>query len=374
MNLKVGAFQIVENSDTQLLFRKPDGVLYVPDKATFMIWQALQAGFTVDEISASLDHENPQPGYKRDVNSLQQEWQKNGLLGINLPDAHLEEKQGYKLVIQSSLEKLQLVTNRRDIHDYLQQLYPTVSTDGYDIGAYISLLHVSEEDIYQLWHDENVFATCETFDDAIITTLFLIGEIATHEVPRLLVFHAGAVVCGDKTLLISAAAGKGKSTLTAALLQTGGELINDDIVPLNPGGTITSISQPLKIKTGSWDVLRDAYPVLQNQTPLKRADDLVMKHLPIAPDSRCSPGSCHRVSTIIIPEYNPAQNQAITQQLDQSQKLQAIIDAEPFFTHALTRPYLQQIIDWLSNIPAYKITYSSSCDALAAISSLPSND
>ena len=350
-------------------------MLYVPDKATFMVWQAFQAGFTADEISVALDRENPQPDYKRDVNGLQQEWQKNSLLGTSLPNAHLEEKQGYKLVIQPSLEKLQLVTNRRDIHAYLQQLYPTVSTDSHDIGAYISLLYVPEKDSYDLWHDENIFATCETFDDAIITTLFLIGEIATHEVPRLLVFHAGAVVCDDdKTFLISAAAGKGKSTLTAALLQAGGALINDDIVPLNPDGTITSISQPLKIKTGSWDILRDAYPMLQNQTPLKRADDLVMKHLSIAPDSRCLPGSCHRVSTIIIPEYNPTQNQAITQQLDQSQKLQAIIDAEPFFTHALTRPYLQQIIDWLSNIPAYKITYSSSCDALAAISSLPSND
>lgn len=362
------ATQVLQYADTHLLFQRAGDALQIPDQATFLIWEALQSGFTAADITAALADENPADDCRRDVAALQAQWEQLGLLETAPPSTAATPV--FSHYCQPALDVVRVTTNHRALHTHLQQLYPPVMLPEPGIGA--AHLHIAfdpEQSGYALWQDGKHRADCPGFDDAAITAVFLLGEIATHEEPRLLVCHAAAVQCDDKVILLPAAAGKGKSTLTAMLLQHGGQLINDDIVPVNHDGSITAIHQPLKIKSGAWGVLDKDYPELRTYPTLIRGDGQHLKHVPVN-SGRCMAGQRLRVNLMVVPEYRQKQVGVAIHPLSQTEKLQHFINAQPFFTHPLTRPYLQRVLDWLAVIPAYHVIYSDGAAAIAAFDTL----
>ncbi|WGZ96195.1 MAG: hypothetical protein QJT81_09540 [Candidatus Thiothrix putei] len=355
------------HGDTQFLFQRMGDALHVPDKATFMIWEALQAGIAASDIAAALAEANPAADCQRDVAALQAQWVQLGLLGVAQPATDTPHFSHY---FQPALDTVCVTTNQQALHDYLQTLYPGVVPPPPSVGtAHLHIAFDPAQATYTLWQDGQHQADCPSFDDAVITAVFLIGEIATHEEPRLLVCHAAAVQCQGAAVLMPAAAGKGKSTLTAMLLQHGCQLINDDIVPVNHDGSITAIQQPLKIKSGAWEVLSKHYPALHTYPAHTRSDGQQMKHLPLS-NGRCAAGERLWVSLMVVPEYRQGQAGITTQALSETEKLQHFITAQPFFTHPLTRPYLQRVLSWLAAIPAYRVVYSDGAAAVALIETL----
>lgn len=73
-------------------------------------------------------------------------------------------------------------------------------------------------------------------------------EVAEHAVDRVFV-HAAVVARGDRALLLPGASFAGKSTLTAALLDTGLRYLSDEYAVLDAAGSVYAYPRLLTIRT-----------------------------------------------------------------------------------------------------------------------------
>lgn len=356
--------QTVAYFDTQLIFRTEDGLLHVPDAQAATLWQALRSGVSIQAICQAIAAPAEQAACIAQLTTLQQQWQQLRLLDDTTPA--LAE---YQQILRPARTAFSISTNDPAIHSHLQQAYAACQTNAAaeEIGHYLSAEYDTEQQTYQILLDGKPRYSKLPFAQTLINLSYLIGELATHEEPRLLVLHAAAVHWQGKVWLLPAKACSGKSTLTASLLAHGAQLLNDDIVPLNPDGTASAIQQPLKIKSGAWAVLAPLYPQLADMPALVRPDGLVMKQFGLPPAAYCPAGAKQRVDCIVVPEYNPTIAKPALSRLDEAQTLQAVLAAEPYFPHRLTRPYLQNILEWLQPLRGFHIAYRNTAEALALL-------
>jgi hypothetical protein len=117
----------------------------------------------------------------------------------------------------------------------------------------------------------------------------------------LLTLHAATLVDTDRTFLLSASPGTGKTTLALALSATGEyTLAGDDVALLNDQAHITAVPFACAVKEGSWDLLSQAYPHLVSEPVWTRADGLPVRYLPVKADrpnsAPCVPGSSYSLS------------------------------------------------------------------------------
>jgi len=352
----------------KLLFRKEDGLLHVINQQGEQLFQAYQHGFSVEDVCNHLEDAPPNECLQK-LTELWQQWQ---TLSLNDANRNDNQRLPYRLLVRPSLEIIQITTNSFPVFNYLKDIYHAVYDANDQPMVNITVLQTESTNAYQVLVDgKNKYQTND-FEQTILATCFEIGEEATHEEPRLVVAHAAALAHEQNIWMLPAQSGNGKTTLTATLLKHGYKLINDDVVPVNHDGTVTTLNLPLKIKSGAWSILASDYPELQQTNVILRADELKMKNLRIPKTSLCSSGSKHRITGIIVPKYDTNQQEPSCEMLQSTSKLQAFLQAEPYFTHHLTQPYLQKILDWLEPIPAWNIRYSNSQQALQLIKHLES--
>lgn len=65
--------------------------------------------------------------------------------------------------------------------------------------------------------------------------------------------HGGVVVRGGRALVITGPSGRGKSTLTAALLEHGFRYFSDELAPIVAGGSVLRYPFPLRLRDGALD-------------------------------------------------------------------------------------------------------------------------
>jgi len=73
--------------------------------------------------------------------------------------------------------------------------------------------------------------------------------------------HAAVLARGSRSVVMAAVPGAGKSTLCAALMQSGWRLLSDEFGVLSPGdGSFRAMLKPVALKNRSIDVIRDHFP------------------------------------------------------------------------------------------------------------------
>ncbi len=80
----------------------------------------------------------------------------------------------------------------------------------------------------------------------------LVEQDACH-----LMLHAAALECAGRGILCVAAAGCGKTTLTAWLLGDGCRYLTDELVAIDTEVTMRGLSRPLNVKASGLDLVRD---------------------------------------------------------------------------------------------------------------------
>ena len=74
------------------------------------------------------------------------------------------------------------------------------------------------------------------------------------------ILHAAAVAIGGRAVIIAGDCGRGKSTLTACLVQDGARYVGDDLLPLDRSGAWLGVCPVgLSVKIGSWGVVRPLF-------------------------------------------------------------------------------------------------------------------
>lgn len=351
----MNAETLAVNSEDLLVFRKEDGLLHLLDTATHLIWQATELGMDAHTIHAAFPIEaKPDVAW---IQSLQSQWRRQGLVTAGYPPLP------YVLSVKPGLQTIKLCTNYNNLFQHLKAIYrPYLVTDAEAGTTEIEAVWLEDEQVYLIRRNQGVPSIWHRFDDAVLSVGYEITETATHELPRLFVAHAAALKGANCNLLIPAKAGKGKSTLTACLLKQGYQLINDDVVPINMDGSVTALNLPLKIKSGSWNIISNLYPELSAIHSIER-QNIYLKYLPIEQMECCLPGSTHHIDWILVPEYAPDQSPCL-QSLTPTQGLAALLAAEPFIPHPLTASYLQKIVNWASPLKAFSLRYRNSTEAL----------
>ena len=187
----------------------------------------------------------------------------------------------------------------------------------------------------------------------------------------LAVLHAGACgspakACGSASgcVLFAGSSHSGKTTLAAALMYSGLELLSDDSSAIdNETLEIPAMPFAFMLREGSWAALASRYPQLETIPIVSRYGQRVRF---LAPDPDRWPSSKARAKTLLFTRYEPGSSTVLTPlpPLAALLKLQ-----ESGFWVEHTPRQIGRFLSWMESIPAYTLQYSNLDDAIFQVRS-----
>ena len=172
-----------------------------------------------------------------------------------------------------------------------------------DIPDDAPTFHLEDGDeISRLSLDENVLLKNAKAGHAFARLVWHIMNNAVGEARDVLVVHAGVVVAPDgNAVVLPAASGGGKTTLTAALVRAGFDFLSDEMMAIDPASLrALPVPRSLFVKPGTFEALGLEPPNVSEAARL-----LLDGTWPVTPDD-LRPGSLGGpapVRTIIAPTY-----------------------------------------------------------------------
>jgi len=168
--------------------------------------------------------------------------------------------------------------------------------------------------------------------------------------------HAGAVGSGENCILLPAAAGSGKSSLTAALTQRGFRYFSDEVTLIEPTTfRVPPVPLAICVKSTGWDVIARYYPEIRGIVSHQRMDGKIVRYVP--PPAATIQQTSALVSHIIFPRYDkdgPTELKAIAR----SEAARRLMD-ECLAHKRLGRENVAELIRWIAGIDCYALTFSS---------------
>jgi hypothetical protein len=181
----------------------------------------------------------------------------------------------------------------------------------------------------------------------------------------LLDLHAGVVGRNGRCILLPAAAGSGKSSLTAALVHAGYDYFSDEVALVEPG-TFRVRPVPLAtcVKSTAWDLMSRYYPELPTFPIHRRDDGKVVRYVPPHPARIQKTPAL--VSHIFFPRYVEGQATQL-KPLARSDALARLMDQCLALRLRLDQGSVGELIRWIAGIDCYALTFSSLDEAVARI-------
>ncbi|CAB4323187.1 unannotated protein [freshwater metagenome] len=206
-----------------------------------------------------------------------------------------------------------IATNRAEIGDYLDRILEPLRVSSGDVDAETAQgtmrpisIHIVERprvdgDLVSIYEqgrrrDRNIGAA-----QAIETTLQRINQWATASNTGSIMLHAGAVEFGGSVVVVAGQSGRGKSTLTAALVQSGGGYVTDELVMIDPSDLqVRPYPKALDLGPRSLELLG---------LPLDDGFVVDKRHVPVGELGEVSAGG--RVAALILLEPENSEEQLL---------------------------------------------------------------
>jgi hypothetical protein len=196
--------------------------------------------------------------------------------------------------------------------------------------------------------------------------MFLINVMhGKRDTDWLMTVHASAITNWKKTILFSAEAGKGKTTI-AALLQTRGfQLISDDFVPIDRESFCAyPFPIAMSVKEGSMDLLAPKFPSLKEKPLNYLSAEKSVRYLSF--NDVDTTKAIFPVNEFILIEYNNT--------IDfQMEKIDPINGLKLLFDESWISPTPGNaaiLFDRIPHLSFYKLTYSNNQKAVDALTTL----
>jgi hypothetical protein len=169
--------------------------------------------------------------------------------------------------------------------------------------------------------------------------------------------HAGVVGTGASCVLLPAAAGSGKSSLTAALVHRGFRYFSDEVALIEPT-TFHVSPMPLAmcIKSTGWDLMARYYPGILSLPVHVRSDEKVLRYIPPPADS--VEQIPMPVAHIIFPRYEEAAPTQL-ERVKRSEALGRLMGECLALRQRLDQKNVRQLVRWIAGVECYELTFSS---------------
>ena len=169
--------------------------------------------------------------------------------------------------------------------------------------------------------------------------------------------HAGVVGKDGVCVLLPAAPGSGKSSLTAALTHRGFRYFSDEVALIEPG-TFMVNPMPLAFcaKSTGWDLIAPYYPEILSVPTHGRGDGKMVRYVP-PPAERIqkTPAS---VSHMVFPHYDGASTTEL-KPIARSEALARLMTECLALRQRLDRSSAEDILRWIAGIRCYDLPFSS---------------
>ncbi len=181
----------------------------------------------------------------------------------------------------------------------------------------------------------------------------LLQELTRLAVPGrefTLILHAGAVGNQDRCVILAGASFSGKSTLCAALMQSGLLCYSDDSACLTTDFEVAGMPFALSLRESSWPL----FPGLDHRRFLtSNLNGTSPSAVPIA---------------LIFVEYRAEVQSTTLESVGLFDALVAL--QESGFWVKPTKPAIAAVLDWLSRLPIHRLRYSALHEAVEQVRSL----
>jgi hypothetical protein len=155
-----------------------------------------------------------------------------------------------------------IATDIDTIGDYLDHILAGLRTEESERGEHgvfrihIVRRHNSDQELVSVYFDGESAARRTSPAESIEVTLRDLNRLATTRTSGSVLLHAGAVEFDGRVVVVTGESGRGKSTLTAALVRAGGAYLTDELVIIDPGDLrVRPYPKPLDLDPTSLELL-----------------------------------------------------------------------------------------------------------------------
>jgi Coenzyme PQQ synthesis protein D (PqqD) len=179
--------------------------------------------------------------------------------------------------------------------------------------------------------------------------------------------HGAALVRGGEGIALLGPSGNDKSTLAAALMRSGFDLLSDDIVPLAaPDATIVPWPLPLSLKPGGVDALLARIPEL---AAAPRYPTKGLEARTLSPPLRAWDAAHVPAGLLIFPCFREGAAPE-TRKLSPFETLERLLSDRVWLGDPITEERVTAFLGRLDRTPAYALTYGTLDDALKLVESV----
>jgi len=197
----------------------------------------------------------------------------------------------------------------------------------------------------------------------LVKSTLWITAVNAHD--YLMNLHAGVVGQGGRCILLPAAAGSGKSSLTAALTYSGLGYYSDEVALIEPDTfQVPPVPLAVCIKSTGWDLMSRFYPMLSSLRTHIRDDDKIVRYVPpVLTLVQKEPAS---VSHIFFPRYARDEATRLTP-LSRSDTVTRLLGQCLAVPRRLGAKDVRDIVSWIGSIDCYALTFSSLDEAVKLV-------
>ncbi|HET7085470.1 MAG TPA: PqqD family peptide modification chaperone [Rhizomicrobium sp.] len=182
--------------------------------------------------------------------------------------------------------------------------------------------------------------------------------------------HAGVVGTGESCILLPAAAGSGKSSLTTALAHSGYRYFSDEVALINRlNFQVAPMPLAICAKSTGWELMARYYPNILELPVHIREDDKLVRYIP--PPAGVTQESPASVSHIIFPRYDGAAETELIP-ITRSEALGRLMAECLAAREPLDQKNACALVEWISKIDCYSLIFSSLSQAVGLIKKVAS--
>lgn len=227
---------------------------------------------------------------------------------------------------------------------------------------------IEEDGVHHICQDGAVAHTGLRVEELAPIVKWLVWEEAVNNHRFFLNIHAGVVGDGKSLTLLPAAAGSGKSSLTAALSGAGFDYFSDEIALLEEPDLAVRPSQiAVCIKSTGWDLMASYFPSVRSLKSHHRSDGKIVRYMPPPPFTNGSRlDRTYPVGRIIFPHYRSDHCTALVP-LKRVEALRRMMFECASAPVPLTQRRVARLVRWIKQVECYELPLSSLDEAVALV-------